>query len=365
MKIDIESIKAILSKDISFKKKKFGYRERQKLFNDLAILFSSGVDIKTSLEIISDELSVKEKVIIDNVLTDVLKGSSLSNAFEKTNYFEQYDILSIRVGEESGTLDKVLISLSGYYQNRLEQNRKMTGALTYPTIVLFTAIVAIGFMLNFIVPMFRDVFSRFNSNNKLPWITQKVIDASDFISAYFYLIIFVCLSIFFLIKFIKSHKKHSVYYFMFLFKIPFIGDLNRKMQLSRFCLCMELLTGANIPLIDAIRLIKKMIGFVPLENALSVIENDLIRGSSLHTTMKKDKLFDKRMTSLIKVAEEINSLDTVFNKLRIQYEADVNYKSGILNNFLEPIMIILVGFIVGIILISMYLPMFQISTTFS
>ena len=365
MKLSSETLKKILTTDISFKKNKFRYKDRQKLFNDLAILFSSGIDIKTSLEIIADEMPQREKIILGKVLSDILTGCSLSNALEKTGFFEQYDILSIRVGEESGTLDKVLNTLSNFYQNRLDQNRKIRGALTYPTIVLFTAIFAVAFMLNFIVPMFQDVFSRFNSNNKLPWITQKVIDASDFLSANIYFIILFFVLLIISINFIRKHKTFSIYYYQELFKIPFIGELNRKKQLSRFCLCMELLTEANIPLVESIKLIKQMIGFTPLENALKVIEQDLILGSSFHASLKKDKLFDKRMITLIKVAEEVNSLDTIFKKLRIQYEADVNFRSGQLNSFLEPIMIVVVGLLVGLILVSMYLPMFQMSTSFS
>jgi type IV pilus assembly protein PilC len=365
MKLSSETLKKILTTEISFKKNKFGYKERQKLFNDLSILFSSGIDIKTSLEIIADEMPQREKTIVDKVISDILIGCSLSDALDKTGFFEQYDILSLRVGEESGTLDKVLITLSNYYQNRLDQNRKIKGALTYPAIVLFTAILAVGFMLNFIVPMFQDVFARFSTNNKLPWITQKVIDASDFLSSYLYLIILLIISFVVLINFIRKHKTLSIYYYQQLFKIPFIGELNRKKQLSRFCLCMELLTEANIPLVESIKLIRQMIGFAPLENALKVIEQDIILGSSFHASLKKDKLFDKRMITLIKVAEEVNSLDSIFKKLRIQYEADVNFKSGQLNSFLEPIMIVVVGLLVGLILVSMYLPMFQMSTSFS
>jgi len=126
---------------------------------------------------------------------------------------------------------------------------------------------------------------------------------------------------------------------------------------------MALLAGSKIPLIQAIQLVKKMIGFYPFEKALTEIESDILHGTALNESLGKYKIFDRRIVSLTKVAEEVNKLDVVFGKLNEQYAEELQHRINLLNNLLEPLMIVVVGFLVAIILIGMYLPLFQISTS--
>ena len=126
---------------------------------------------------------------------------------------------------------------------------------------------------------------------------------------------------------------------------------------------MNLLISAKTPLVTAIELVKKMVGFYPIEVSLDTVQNDIMAGQQLHVSLSKFKIYNRRMISLIKVAEEVNQLDTMFAKLAQQYSDEVEHQTSIMGSLIEPIMIIFLGLLVAIILVAMYLPMFQMSST--
>jgi len=357
-----EKLNELLKKDIQLFPKKLGDKQKEHFYSSLNTLFVSGIDIKTSLEIILEE-NTKEKYrdIYSKLKEEVINGDSLSEAMIKSKQFSPYEYQSIVIGEESGRLPIVLNELARYYTNKIKQRRQITSALTYPILVLFTALTAIIFMMNFIVPMFVDVFKRFGG--ELPKLTQFIVKLSETISGNMWLFFLtVVLIIVFILTFRKKqwYRKYSSY---LLLKTPFAGDMANKIYLARFSQAMALLLGSSTPMLKAIQLANKMIGFYPFEKALSNIEDMVLHGKPFHQGLKEYKLFDSRMVSLTKVAEEVNKLDTMFETLYSQYTNDIEHKASVLTGILEPLLIIFVGIIVAIILISMYLPLFQISTS--
>jgi type IV pilus assembly protein PilC len=161
----------------------------------------------------------------------------------------------------------------------------------------------------------------------------------------------------------RSKDWFRKYHYYFLRSIPFIGVVLIKIQLARFCTSMALLTAAKVPLVRAIQLVKQMIVFYPLKESLKNIENDIMAGKHLHDSLSAFSIYDRRMIALIKVGEEVNQLDQFFQKLATAYSEEAEYKTQLLSTFLEPIIIIFLGFVVGFILVAMYLPMFQLSTS--
>ncbi|HQJ91100.1 MAG TPA: type II secretion system F family protein, partial [Paludibacteraceae bacterium] len=193
--------------------------------------------------------------------------------------------------------------------------------------------------------------------------TKLVINLSNGITDHLLLICMtICLMVFGFMVLRKNEKFKTMQSFAVL-KLPFFGELIRKMYLARFSLAMALLTGAHIPVLQSLGLIKKMIPFYPIKLSLDSVEEDIMKGKSLHDSLGKFKIYDKRMLSLIKVGEEVNQLDVVFNRLKTQYMDDVDYQTSMISGVMEPLMIIFVGIFVGIILISMYLPIFKLSTS--
>ena len=351
-----------LNKDITFTRKGLKDIKKEQFYSELNILLSSGIDVRTAMDIIvSEQTNKREKELFQLLMQRVLDGESLSESMLISGNFTPYEYYSIKIGEESGKMNDVLKDLSIYFTKKIKQKKQFTSALTYPTLVLFTAIGAVLFMMNFIVPMFVDVFKRFKG--ELPPLTKMVVSISEWFTHYIG-IIFLLLAIFIAgLYFLRKKNWYRRVSSSILLKLPLAGVLIHKIYLARFCQSMALLMGAKTPMLKAINLVKNMIDFYPYHQALTIIENDILYGKPLYESMEQFTIFDKRTISLTKVAEEINQLDVVFAKLNEQYSDELEHRIGLLSSLLEPAMIIFVGLLVGVILIAMYMPMFQLGTS--
>jgi type IV pilus assembly protein PilC len=357
-----KSILDLLNRDINLFNAGLSDRKKEGFYSEMAILLSSGIDIRTSLEIIIEEQThVSQKDLFTEVYNKIVSGKSLSEALFETSKFSLYEYYSLKIGEESGKIREVLADLTIYFSKKIKQRRQLTSALTYPVMVVCTAILAVFFILKFLVPMFAEVFKRFQG--ELPPLTKFIISMSDSIggSAAVFIILIVGL-----IVFAWGFRKKSWYRKYttgILLKIPVLGMVVNKIYLARFCQSMALLLASKTPLLKAIQLVRNMIGFWPFEQALNAIENDVLHGKLLNQSMQQFPVFDKRMLALTRVAEEVNQLDKVYSKLNTQYSDELEYQIGLIGNILEPVMIVIVGLLVAVILISMYLPLFQLSTS--
>lgn len=355
------SIIEYLNKDISFSRKKLKNKHKEYFFSELSLLLSSGIDLKTSLEIIVEEQTKPAIKELFSVIKDqVIEGAALSKGLKLTENFSEYDYYSVKIGEESGKVNDVLNELSEFYTKSIAQSRKITGALSYPIIVLITAFAAIFFIMKFMVPMFEEIFTR--SNNDLPPLTNFIIKISNFFSDNFLIFFLVIVILIISDRFLKQVDKYKLIKGRLILKLPILGNLIKLFYLERFFQSMSLMVSSKVNIIKSIELGRKMIGFPVLEKSLEVVQKDILGGMLLNESLKQFPIFNNRTIYLIKVGEEVNQLDKVFKKLNTQYADQFNHSIGILTNLLEPFLIIFVGLFVAIILIAMYLPMFQMGT---
>ena len=357
----VNGINQLLKKDFSFRKN-LKDKKKELFYGELSMLLGAGIDIKTALEIASEEQEKKkDQEILEKIKTAVIGGDSLSDAIEQSKYFTEYEYYSLKIGEESGKLTEVLKNLSAYYAKRMEQKRKLISTFSYPVLVLSMAILAIYFMLNFIVPMFEEVFKRFDG--ELPALTRLIIALSEWFSAYALLLFLIFASLFAFLYVQRKSNWFRKYSAQIALHTPFIGDLINKIYMARFCHSMHFLIGAKNPLLRSLQLVRKMIAFYPYEVALKEVENDILHGISLSKSLEKFSFINRKMTYLIKVAEEVNQLEMIFDQLNKQFTEEVEYKMSALGNLLEPFLILFIGFFVALILVAMYLPLFQLSTS--
>ncbi|PCJ87268.1 MAG: general secretion pathway protein GspF [Flavobacteriales bacterium] len=357
-----KSVLDMLNHDIKLFSFQLSDKKKERFYSELNILFSAGVDIISALELIETEQSKKEdKKVFSQIKQHILKGGSMSEAIEKAGNFSSYECYSIKIGEESGKLPQVLTDLSIYFNIRIKQKRQVITALSYPSVVFLTAIGAIFFMLNFIVPMFSDVFKRFGGD--LPSITKFIILLSEILSAYaaYGFLTVLAFTVFFFMQ--RKRLWFRKLFSQIILTVPFFGTIIQKTYLARFCNSMNLLMAANTPLIEALKLVEKMVSFYPLEHSLRIVQEKVLHGSSLHHAMSEFSIYNKRMVSLVKVAEEVNQLDLIFEKLAKQYGDEVDHQTGLLSSTLEPLLIIFIGLFVALILMAMYLPLFGLSTS--
>lgn len=354
------NLESILSYDIKLFPFRFDDQAKEAFYLELSTLFAAGLDIKSSLEIVIGEREKKEEVVLlQGVLSELIKGQSFSESLMISKQFSPYEYYSIQIGEETGKLNTVLVKLAGFYSNKLKQRRKIISTLSYPVIILITAISAVAFMLTFVVPMFKDIFSRFGG--ELPGLTKIIISFSETVQSYFFPIFFLLLVIAGIMVYLYRFERFRRSVSASLVKIPLIGRLIVTVYLERFCSSMSLLVGAKIPLLTAIDLIGKMIPFYPIQDALAEISKRVMLGENLYVSMSRFSIFDRKMLALIKVGEEVNKLDFFFEQLTQRFNQEIEYRTSLLGTFLEPAIIIFLGVVVAFILIAMYLPMFQMS----
>lgn len=349
----------LLSKEISLGGGKYSDKKKEHFFSEMAMLLEAGVDIRTTLEIMkSGQAKEKDLKLISGIYDRLIAGASLSEAMEAAKIFDTYDAYTVRVGEETGQLVAVLQQLADYYQTRVAFKRKVVGALSYPIVVLFTALLVVTFMLNFVVPMFADIFRQ--SNAELPGITKGVMAVSDFFRQY---ILLFLLAVALLVALYLSIRKKEVYrrtVSLFFLKQKYVGEIIRLSYLYRFCKTMVLHTGSGVPLLRTIQLIQRMVAYYPMEQALAKVEREILQGKPLSQSMEGSPMFDRKMVALTRLGEETNRQEMVYTRLAEQYEQQLQQKVGMLSSILEPLILLIVGIIVATILISMYLPMFKL-----
>jgi len=351
----------VLKTEISLFGNSFSNKKKEALYTELTVLLNAGIGLKEALVLITNEQSKrKDKELLEGIVTHILEGSSFSDAVKSIKDFTEYEYYSLKIGEETGTLIKVTKELGLFFRRRNEQRRTVMNALSYPIVVLITALLAVLFMLKYVVPMFAGIFKQ--NNVELPWLTKVIIKASNVFQDYSWSLFVVFIGLLVLRKIISKKVWYKKYASKILLKIPFVGELIRKMYIGQFTQAVALLTTAKVPVLSSIQLTKKMIDFYPLQIALQDVESKILAGTSLSESLKAHKIFDAKMISLLKVAEETNQNEFIFERLTSQYNDEIQYKSKMLSTVLEPLIIIFLGALVGVILIAMYLPMFKLST---
>lgn len=352
----------LLSKDISLGSGKISDKIKAEFYLELSMMLNAGVDLKTALEIFEQEQAkAKIRNIFLGIKERLISGATLSGAMASESEFSKYEIFSLEIGEESGKLSEVLDELHKYYDRRIKQRKQMISALSYPILIFSTSIAAIIFMLAFIVPMFSDIFKRFGG--ELPAMTQFILNISNAVTEnYYYLLLVITVLILAWFNFRKTEWFDKALTKIILM-IPLFGKIYKNIYLSRFCSSMALLTGAKVPLIKSMQLVRQMISFYPITTSLISAEKEILHGNTLFKSLSGHNIYSRKMLAQLKVGEEINQLESFFSRLSKQYSEEVDLLTNLLGTFLEPIIIIVLGLFVGFILIAMYLPMFEISSS--
>jgi type IV pilus assembly protein PilC len=345
--------KISLSKTFSDKQKEVFYRE-------LGMLLKSGVDFKKALEILSQQVEKKkEKELILTLKDNIVHGKSIYESMMESKQFSPYEYYSVQIGEETRKLEEVLTELQKYFNRKIQMRRQIVSVLTYPSIVMLVTVLVLYFMLNKVVPMFSSVFRQFGS--ELPKSTQYIIKISNHSGTLFLLFFLTIIGLVVTHFMLKEKEGYRKFISNLILKIPYFGNLIRKIYISRFCQSMNLLITSKTTLLTSLSLTSKMIGFYPIEKSIETIKADITKGASLHESLRKHTIYENKLVSMVEVAEQINQLDTMFERLTEQYNEEISHQTKMIGVVLEPMIIIVIGVIVGVIMVSMYAPMFDLS----
>ena len=341
--------------------KKFSDKQKESFYREFSTLIKSGVDFNQALTILSEQENSRhlKKIFID-INRQVVKGKSLYMTLkEYGKQFSPYEYYSIKIGEETKKLPEVLDQLQMFFSRKIKMRRQIVSVLTYPLFIFVITLAVLYFMLNYVVPMFSNVFSQFGKD--LPEITKFVIK----LSSNFNLIMFVLLGIFVLIFTIHYFYKNNYTYKNGLSKIilktPYVGRFIKKIYTARFCQSMSLLLSAKTPLITSLELTERMLSFYPIKQTLNLAQQNILKGELLSAGLAKKPFFSKKLISMVAIGEQVNELDSMFDKLSEQLNDEIDHSIKMVGTILEPLMIIIIGAIVGFIMIAMYSPIFNLS----
>ncbi|NOY92421.1 MAG: type II secretion system F family protein [Deltaproteobacteria bacterium] len=328
-----------------------------------ATMIDAGLPLVQCLEILSSQGDNKAfNNILKEIKAYVEQGGTFSDALKKhPKIFDSLFVNLVAAGEMGGILDTILNRLAVYIEKRVQLKRQVRSAMVYPTAVLCVAIVIIFVMMTWVIPSFREMFAEFGGEDGLPKLTQIVIGLSE---SFVGNIHWILLSMFgAAAAFTYSNKTNAGKHFWhkLLLTVPVLGPVMRKIAVARFTRTLGTLLGSGVPILDALNIVGKAAGNVIVEDAIMKTSEKIREGRTMAEPLMETGVFPSMVVQMIGVGEQTGAMDTMLNKVADFYEDEVDVAVGALTSLLEPIMMVVIGGIVGVILISMYLPIFDIA----
>lgn len=355
-----EDIKGLGGVNITVGKRRIKSKDLSVFSKQLYTMLHAGMPLLTCIETLKDQVQSKllrEKLI--EIYQDLQKGAIFSTALQKHGEaFPELFISMIRSGELTGNMDGVLNNLSTHYQKEARLQAQIRSAMIYPIIVLMVAIGVTVFMLVKLVPMFKSFFR----GKALPGITQFVVNLSDFMISKWYIIIAVVVGVVFLINRYISTPVGRMQFDTNKLRAPGIGGLLRTIASSRFASTLSVLISSGIPIIQAIESSGQVTNNVFIQKNMAYAIDNIKKGSPMSVELKKLEIFPPMMISMLKIGEESGAIDSMLQKTSDFFEEELEEAIKRMTSMMEPLIIILVGGIVAVVLISVYLPMFDMST---
>lgn len=329
----------------------------------MATMMKSGVPIVSALEIIgSGHKNPRMAKMINAIRSDIEGGSSLSEAISK--YPVQFDELYrnlVRAGEGAGVLETVLDTIANYKENLEALKGKIKKALFYPAMTIAVALVVCSILLIFVVPQFEDVFKGFGAD--LPAFTQLIVSASRFMVAYWFIILIIVVGggVALMMAFKRSLAfQHFVD--RAILKVPVIGQIMNNSAIARFSRTLAVTFRAGVPLVEALDTISGATGSSVYQKGVLRIRDDVAVGYPVNMAMKQVNLFPHMVIQMTAIGEEAGALDTMLFKVAEYYEQEVNNAVDALASLIEPMIMVVLGVLVGGMVIGMYLPIFKLAS---
>jgi len=328
----------------------------------LATMLYSGIPLVQAFGIIGQASeNPRMKKLITDIRNDVEGGSTLSEALARYPlYFDELYVNLVEAGESAGVLDQVLDSIANYKERMESIKGKIKKAMFYPASVLAVAFAVTALLLIVIIPQFEEMFRGFGAD--LPAFTRFVLDISEFVQSQGWLLLILLVGgIVGLVQLKRRNQKFAHFLDRISLKLPVIGGVLEKSALARFASTLATTFAAGVPLVDALKTVAGATGNVVYEDAVNQVREDVATGHSLQLAMQQTGLFPPMMIQMTAIGEEAGSLDAMLDKVANFYQEEVNNTVDALSSLLEPIIIVVIGVIVGGLVVAMYLPIFQMA----
>ena len=357
----LEEKKSGLKMELSLGPKRVKPAELTVMSRQLATMISSGMTLLRAFYVLEEQVeNAKLRETLSAVREDIEAGLNFSDALERhPKVYSPLYVAMVRAGEAGGVLEDSLERISDQLEKDDSLRRQVKSAMAYPTVVLSFALIVLIAMIAFIVPVFVGVFKDFGG--QLPLITRFTVGLSDLVTGSWYILLALAIGGFIGFRKWKSSSWGRPQWDAFRLRIPFkIGKTVQKIALARWSRTFSALYGAGVPIMQAIEVTGQTAGNAVVDRAMASVIESVKSGGSIAEPLKQAPIFPPMVAQMIAIGEETGNLDTMLSKVADFYEDEVAAAIKAMTSILEPVMIVLVGAIVGFIVVAMYMPMFKV-----
>ncbi|WP_378956344.1 type II secretion system F family protein [Pelosinus sp. sgz500959] len=328
-------------------------------------MIDAGLPLMSCLTVLIEQNdNPRMKKALQDIYQKVKEGESLSRSLgDHPKIFPSIMVNLVEAGEVGGVLDSVLGRLASHFEKEHKMNEKIKSALTYPAVVSVMAILVVVFILTFVLPTFVQMFA--NMKMELPLLTRILLAVSSLLRNYAPFILIAFIGAIYGLKIAYREEKYRKFVDNLTLRIPVVGMLSRKVAIARFSRTLSTLLHGGVPIITALDVVKKTIGNLSMMGALGEAQSGIKEGISLATTFSRSKAFTPMVIQMVSIGEESGALDKMLEKIADFYESDVDDVVTRLSSIIEPVIIGVLGVVIGIITIAIMIPMFDIITSTS
>ncbi|MEK4380442.1 type II secretion system F family protein [Aeribacillus sp. FSL K6-2848] len=326
-----------------------------------ATLIRAGVSIVDSTNILSKQTESKALAkVLAEIETELRTGNAFSDAVSKyPKIFPAIFVNMVRAGEASGSLDETLDRLAAYFEKQYDLKKKIQSTLAYPITLIIIIIAVVVFLMLTIVPKFTEIFAQFDS--ELPAITKFVVGASHVVQNFWWIVLLVLLAA--ILAFSLLMKSNKAFYYavhVILLKMPVFGKLLQKSAIARMTRTLSSLFSSSVPILQALTIVERVVNNPVIGKVVLDARDSLEKGDRLSEPFRKSWVIPPLVTHMTAIGEETGSLDFMLTKIADFYEAEVDRSVEILKSLIEPIMIVILAFVIGTIVLAIMMPMFSI-----
>ena len=330
------------------------------MVRQLSTMINAGVPAVQCFEMLAASTENKAmKKMLKGILGYLNSGESIADGMAHyPKYFDRLFISLIAAGEQGGILDTILLRLAQYRERSLALQKKVRSAMFYPAAIITVMFVVVAVLMIFVIPVFAHLFQSFGAN--LPFLTQMVINLSNWMRSHWYLV--VAIPVAFIWLFLVAYKKNLAFRTQvdrISLKLPILGPILLKGAVARFCRTLSTMQSAGVPIVEALETLSRISNNVIIERSVLRARADVMQGGRMTNALKEDAIFPVMATQMMAIGEETGAIEVMAAKVADFYEGEVEESVARMSTLMEPIIMVVLGIIVGTLVIAMYMPIFM------
>ena len=328
----------------------------------IASMLGAGMSILASIMTLEEQCDDPDfKKVLRHLLDVIERGEPLSAGLaDFPQLFDEMYVNMVIAGEQSGQFAPVMRRLSLILASASRLRKKVKSAMTYPAVIMSIALLMAAGLIQFVVPVFAEMFSGFGK--ELPWLTQKLVDVSDFVKAWWYIILPIVVGAVWAFRRWKKTEFGRRRFDEWMLKMPVFGQLNQKASIGRFCRLLAQMIAAGVPILKALKVVAGSIGNTVLEQAILAARQEVEQGNQLSPSLEGKPYMPTLMVRMIAAGEKAGKVEDMLDSVADAYDEDVEVMLGTLTSLMEPFLMVFLGIVIGTIVLAMFLPIFNLGS---